>query len=811
MPKLIYTHSGAQDEPALYVFSDKGGFLMLSADDCAAPVLGYSDNRTFDPTNIPPQMEWWIGEYTRQIEYAREKGLMQYSSIRTDDRSPIAPLIQTKWDQTAPFNNDCPTVNNKHTLTGCVATAMAQVMNYWQYPDRGKGTATITLPSSDKKETLNLATTSFDWGNMLDSYNNNAGYSEEEANAVAYLMKACGYACDMQYGLNSSGALSMNAASALVENFKYNPNLQYRQREFYDASEWEEMVYQELSAKRPVLYGGQSPSVGHEFVCDGYSSNGYFHFNWGWSGLADGYFLLDALDPSNLGSGGGSGGGFNSNQDIITGLQPETTELTAPMISQFGSLSMTAKFILLDIRLTSGDNAGFWANTGISGYEGTLGVKFEPIDGTPGSTVYVEIGSGNIAAPKTVPNGDGSYQVSYSGFNGNQSVGIPTTLSDGRYKVTVCIKYTGKPDDTYTPVLTTPSAYNYAYMTKTGKNCTIENLAPAELTIEDSEVISPLYFNNATKISITLSNDSEKELTGTYFPLLLSGNREVMSGDGITVTVPAKGSISQEFITTFNLLKGVAAPTEDATYTLVYYNPTTDEVYDWRGDVTMKLLTEQPEYSVSDFRIDNADYVNVNLNNGETSRLYTVEDIEEIPFSCNMSVSTGYFGLPVLLAIFPGNGGNSLSLTSFTETPTLSAGESMRLTNNLTFENGEPDETYMAALYLDASAFNSEDPVIAMDVLPIFFTFKSSSVDTLTEDNDGMNILFDSALRYVSASSANGIVSVTVYSLDGRIVSSIEGEGKESVSIDLSDIPAGVYIVTATDAKGVRKQMKIAR
>ena len=130
---------------------------------------------------------------------------------------------------------------------------------------------------------------------MIDSYN--GSYTDEQAAAVAYLMKACGYSCDMAYTPNSSGALSINAAKALFENFKYNPNLQYLNRDYLSATEWENIIYAELAAKRPVLYGGRSSSVGHEFVCDGYDGNGYFHFNWGWGGMSDGYFLLDALNP----------------------------------------------------------------------------------------------------------------------------------------------------------------------------------------------------------------------------------------------------------------------------------------------------------------------------------------------------------------------------------------------------------------------------------------------------------------------------------------------------------------------------------
>ena len=170
-------------------------------------------------------------------------------------------------------------------------------MNYWKYPERGKGTITYTASTIQKRLSMNFAAKAFDWANMLDRYE--AGqYDDTQAGAVAYLMKACGYAVKMDYGTDSSGALAMNVANALTRYFDYDGNIDYQLRQYYSSTEWAEKMYANLRDVGPVIYGGGSMiGGGHSFICDGYSSDGYFHFNWGWTGMSNGYFKLEGLNP----------------------------------------------------------------------------------------------------------------------------------------------------------------------------------------------------------------------------------------------------------------------------------------------------------------------------------------------------------------------------------------------------------------------------------------------------------------------------------------------------------------------------------
>ena len=313
----VYTQS-AGSLPAAYVFDTRSGYMVVSADDVAAPLLGYADEGSFDAANIPDNLRYWLESYASEIAWARDNGVEPARSRASRaDRAPIAPLVKTQWNQGSPYNNYCPIYNGSRSVTGCVATAMAQVMKYYNYPAKGTGSHSYTTKTLKISQSMDFSSTSFRWTSMADSYGSFSSTSQK--NAVATLMHACGVSVDMDYTPNESGAPSMNVASALANYFGYDKGVRYLMRDYYGMAEWEELVYNQLVEFGPVQYSGSNTSAGHSFVCDGYSADGYFHFNWGWGGMSDGYFLLTALDPTSQGIGG-STAGYNSGQDIIANV-----------------------------------------------------------------------------------------------------------------------------------------------------------------------------------------------------------------------------------------------------------------------------------------------------------------------------------------------------------------------------------------------------------------------------------------------------------------------------------------------------------
>ncbi len=803
--KLLYTGYTNDGVAALYVFGLSGdnGYIIMSADDIAAPVLGYSDNGTFSIESIPPQLKWWLEEYGVEIELGRNQGLGAYVKGTRSSSSPIKPMITTRWNQTSPFNNDCPVISKQHALTGCVATAMAQIMNYWKYPERGTGTATITLPDS-KESSLLLSSVAFDWDNMLDWYGGT--YTAEQAAAVAYLMKACGYSVDMAYQLSSSGALSVKAAIALINNFKYNSNIEFKKREFYEADEWSEIIYSELKEGRPVLYAGVSSSVGHEFICDGYAGDGYFHFNWGWSGLSDGYYLLNALNPTNLGSGGGTGGGYNYSQEIIIGIQPSNTPEEPKILCQLGNLSAVSNSNVFTLKLTSDGKVGFWANMGITPMEVTMGIKLESVNGSGSTVRYVDVVSGNLQAPEYKRNTDKTYSVSYKGFNGEQKVNIPQDLPDGKYKLTVCNKNKKSADSSYLPVRSQTDGYNYLYFTKAGKTYSIDNLNAPTAIIQSATIESDLYYGAACKIKLTVKNNSEKELTETYFPQLILNGKTVMKGNGICLNISAKSEVTEEFTTLFELEKGYTAPSMSTNYELSFYDPATSQKYDWKKEVSMKLLTTEPKYKFTDFIIEGYKYLFIKLNNYLSVKCYNVTDPTNIPVSVDLSVKAGYWGWPVYVAVFPEDGDTSLSVTQFSEIPVLSLGDKMHLNVTFPFGTAYTDKRYFCALFKQLpTGFMQID-----DIDPIAFKIIESGVGELEYEN-GFDIRYDEFTQEGTAVSHNGIKEFSVFSIDGKCVVSGVSENGNQGKVNMSDLPKGMYILRAIDKGNKIKTLKIAR
>lgn len=318
--------SATSEADCFFVFNiGSEGFVIVSGDSDAVPVLGYSDKGSFDPKDVPANVRWWLDQYRQQIDAYR--GIGAPTTRAGVEYKYVAPLITTEWDQTAPYNDLCPELPNDNNVktrayTGCVATAAAQIMNYHQWPKGpGKGYREDFFEPS---ATYDFASMNIDWEALKTTPKVFAASSQAARTAVANLMLACGVAFDMQYKSKSegSGAWSYCAPDAFYNYLGYAPTVAYRERNGYNDDQWKGMLYAELAAGRPVLYAGKSESSGHAFVCDGYEE-GKFHFNWGWSGSYDGFFALDAMYPQGGGSGSGDWSkGYNQNQTAVIGIKP---------------------------------------------------------------------------------------------------------------------------------------------------------------------------------------------------------------------------------------------------------------------------------------------------------------------------------------------------------------------------------------------------------------------------------------------------------------------------------------------------------
>ena len=316
----------------VYVFTTESSFVLVAADDRVQPILGYSLDGKFDTENIPDNMRAWVEDYSDAIRYAinhqtraSDEVTRQWTNLEMGvdiHRAEVVvePLIQTQWDQRSPYNMLCPS----GTVTGCVATAMAQVMKYWNYPEHGMGSHSY-IPRDHPEygeQSADFNATYYDWNNMINTY---GSATPDQRQAVAILLYHCGVAVDMNYGPAStggSGAATSTVATVLKTYFNYSSETQYKSRSGYDDSIWISMLEAELNLNHPIQYNGKdSNNGGHSFVCDGYNNDDFFHFNWGWSGANDGYYSINSLNPGTGGAGSGSGV-FNYNQGAIFGICP---------------------------------------------------------------------------------------------------------------------------------------------------------------------------------------------------------------------------------------------------------------------------------------------------------------------------------------------------------------------------------------------------------------------------------------------------------------------------------------------------------
>lgn len=326
--RLVKTYRCETGEAAFYVFNTSTGFVIVSAENCITPILGYSYEGTFDPDNVPVQMQDYLNGFLQHIEYNMANHLVaddviaaQWERVKTTGRikdvrgdHEVLPLLKERWNQGCYYNEFCPkdttSFQCNHAMTGCVATAMAQIMHYWKYPEIGQGSHSY-IPSSHPEYgelSVDFSATTYDWDNMPNGLTSHS--SDIEIEAVATLLYHCGVSTNMNYGPHSSGAFSSDAAYALSAYFKYSDKLFYKHLWEVGESTWFSNVKACLDSLRPVYYSGLSPSGGHAFVCDGYDRDDLLHFNWGWGGTNNGYFAMD------------DAGGYNGDNTAIFNIHP---------------------------------------------------------------------------------------------------------------------------------------------------------------------------------------------------------------------------------------------------------------------------------------------------------------------------------------------------------------------------------------------------------------------------------------------------------------------------------------------------------
>lgn len=766
LPRLIHTGKDASGNPSLYVFDNKdSGFMIVSADDGTPALLGYGDDcQSANPVENET-FRWWLDQYGQQIEWLRRNAPSETHRNASTTYAAIGQKVHTQWNQREPYNNLCPKLNGLTSVTGCVATAMSQLMKYHNWPQKGRGSNSYTPKYIGTTLSLDFSKITFDWNNMTNTYGSKSTAAQK--NAVANLMYAVGVSVEMDYSPVQSGASVADGAVALVNNFSYQKGILLRKRDYYTDAEWKDIVYGELSQNGPVLYAGQSASnSAHAFICDGYNQNGYFHINWGWGGLSDGYFLLDALNPPSQGVGGGNSG-YNYGQYILARVQPDKGGTPQEVIPSFTGDG----FIVSSTSSEKADNS-----------EIRLG-GYAYVHGTFWSEVSETI-SGKFALKATRSNGDVFY-LTYSSFEnkpfyGNYyyTVNLPANLPGGTYSVSPVASldertwydvHISKVQDRTRKMIVHEGK---AVFSKQAPNFNEEDPyfptdepddpndpddpddSPACIKVTMMRNDSKYYLDSWFRVLLDAENEGAKDFSGDVRVAFTNGEKTVAYGDKIRLDIPKEGSVSEMPYT--SVLKAADSDFTPGDYFICVLDDKDNRI-SYLNRVTLNGPSS-PSLSILGLELDE-----------ETTDF----DSNYVAFKADIECRSDYLAWPVELKIFDESSEteSQISLCSFmTEPIFLNNGERTPLAFSGIFDKGLQGNRYFASLFL-------KDEMIGTDKL--FFSFGG-------EGNGVEDIMGESP----------AVISQEIYTLSGiRIIGEIK--------------TPGIYIIRQRLADGTHRTAKI--
>lgn len=790
--KRVKSVSG--EVPAYYVFpnGEGKGFTVVSGDDRLPEVVGYSDKGTYDEENLPSNYVGFMKAYEEMVgqldngDSRASASIAEAKALRSSgyQQPAVAPLLgNIQWNQMIPYNNMCPMYNSTNrSVTGCVATAMAQVMMYYQYPKTLQTdipayvsrTNHLSIPQINKGE-------SYDWDNMLPQYASYEplNYTDAQAAAVAKLLYHCGAACEMDYG-SSSGA---NVTPAILSTyFGYDSDLmQDLTRDAFTLAEWSQIMDKELSAKRPILYSGRSSDGGHEFVCDGTDGNGLYHINWGWGGYQDGYFDVTILNPDKGGAGSGSApDGYNQYCSMIVGIAPDNGKVDEPLVD-------VAPVVMIG---NGNSSLGFQMSTRnkVTDTFGVITNNLLSNQSAKDFTGYFAYG---------IQQADGTYKP----LSNSRSISIKHPKADGStYRQSIRLLQF----DYAFPVGKTTLYGLYSTDNKKWEKCAYVYMVPfvVEATERTISVATPLSADivaqdellseqNNTSI-LTVNNDADFEHLGIIKVYMSTTNEKPSDpSEQIYFTIPSKSSSTRE----------------------VSVTPSAGDLYVWVTNAKGEELMEVKKFTVTqstapklvlvgktsnatagDYELEKAYY-----QSSQVKALKVNDDKAVFTYQIRNDGGTCELEFPFLIAAYDENGNAQYKFPKVNRR--VKNGETATLTIEARPEDYGGNQSFFCALRmgdvpLDTSGFSdnklylsNEDSWYYLEDAAqfVYVAGTPSGISSIT--TSGTSVRGGNGEILISSDKAQ---TMGIYSLSGQMVKQANVKVGENVAVP---VPAGLYIV----------------
>lgn len=782
--KLVYkSHGKKADNNLLYAF-DRGtanGFVVVAGDDRAPQILGYTDTGSFDISNMPENMRWWIQQYEQQMRYLQDNPKARLTTPKRN-ANVVAPLLgEIEWNQESPYNANCPYMSyydedNEETVsgkapTGCVATALAQVMRYHKWPNESKGNISYTTYTLKQDITADINAT-YDWDLMLPTYTGVTATDEQKAE-VAKLMYNVGVALHSDYTPSGTGATDVDVVPTLVRYFNYDPGARYVQRDYTAVNLYEQGLINEIEAGRPVPYGGVTEkNGGHFFVLDGINEDGYYHVNWGWGGLSNGYFLISSLDPDAQGVGGSTSTytAFKYHQLYISGLQK-------PQVgSQTGWNIMADDISKINDTYAKGDEINttiYDAYNNSCSYD-TLKCK-----------LYWDIydSEGTIIEKNFIKNDTLALNYGFDKLTTNFK--IPADIADGEY--TVKLDFTQAEDD-YTEihnVAMKAGANKYYKINVEGDEVNVSTAAGLKLSIE-SVTPERLKAGETSDLKVTFKNTGEDYVGDFNFYLYVNGKKNVYpnyTSPQRIVSIPANSTVTLKFEE--NIPEKLVT---DDDYVLQFYYYTTDE----------DEYTDQVKAGKTTIGVDGA---------AKPAALYILDDIQavnetdgkvpmnDIQLGVNFENEGAEYNAPIIVkATSDDDWSFEDSFTTDTiNVPADCNGKYVILKGALT--NVEEGKTYELYIYtndnefIDPSDCNGVNVTIASNTTAINMTIVGKGI-----------ILSNNTVSAADASQ------IALFDINGSLINKVNGN-----KLSIENVHKGCYLIRVNGENGTEVKKIIVK